>query len=121
MRGRQTGQPLVSVVTPVYNGEDYLVECIESVLAQTYESWDYTIVDNASTDSTPEIAQRYAARTHGFAISGSRTSSDATANHNRAFAAISPRASSARWCRRTTGCTRSASSGWSGRAASRTR
>ena len=39
-------EPLVSVVTPVYNGERYLRECIESVLAQTYEHWDYTIINN---------------------------------------------------------------------------
>jgi glycosyltransferase involved in cell wall biosynthesis len=53
-------QPLVSVVTPVYNAEKYLAQCIESVLAQTYENWEYVIVDNCSTDRSLEIAQRYA-------------------------------------------------------------
>jgi len=53
-------QPLVSVVTPVYNGEKYLAECIESVLAQTYDNWEYVIVNNCSTDRSLEIAQRYA-------------------------------------------------------------
>jgi glycosyltransferase involved in cell wall biosynthesis len=87
MRGRDE-QPLVSVVTPVYNGEEYLVECIESVLAQSYENWDYTIVDNASTDSTPEIASRYAARDSRIRHLRCEDFVDATANHNRAFAAI---------------------------------
>ncbi len=53
-------QPLVSVVTPVYNGEKYLEECIASVLAQTYENWEYHIVNNRSTDNSLRIAQSYA-------------------------------------------------------------
>lgn len=53
-------QPLVSVVTPVYNTEKYLAECVESVLAQTYENWEYIIVNNCSTDRSLEIAQHYA-------------------------------------------------------------
>ena len=57
-----TAPPLVSVVIPVYNGSDYLTECVESVVAQEYESWECTIVDNASDDRTPEIAARFAAR-----------------------------------------------------------
>jgi glycosyltransferase involved in cell wall biosynthesis len=54
--------PFVSVVTPVYNGGRYLAECIESVLAQTHENWEYVLVDNCSTDDTPEIVKRYAGR-----------------------------------------------------------
>jgi glycosyltransferase involved in cell wall biosynthesis len=57
-----TEEPLVAVFTPVYNGERYLAECIESVLQQTYGNWEYLIADNASTDSSNEIAQHYAAR-----------------------------------------------------------
>lgn len=53
-------QPLVSVVTPVYNTEKYLAECIASVLAQTYENWEYVIVNNCSTDRSLEFAQHYA-------------------------------------------------------------
>jgi glycosyltransferase involved in cell wall biosynthesis len=53
-------QPLVSVVTPVYNTEAYLAECIESVLAQTYSNWEYIIVDNRSTDASASIAQSFA-------------------------------------------------------------
>ena len=55
-------EPLVSVVTPVYNGEHCLRACIESVLAQTYSNWDYTIVNNCSADRTLDIAHEYAAR-----------------------------------------------------------
>lgn len=55
-------EPLVSIVTPFYNTRDYLTECIESVLRQTYENWEYVLVDNCSTDGSSEIAQSYACR-----------------------------------------------------------
>jgi glycosyltransferase involved in cell wall biosynthesis len=55
-------QPLVSVVTPFYNTADYLRECIESVLAQTYGNYEYILVDNQSTDGSAEIAAEYAGR-----------------------------------------------------------
>lgn len=57
-----SARPLVWVVTPVYNGERYLQECIESVLAQTYDRWEYVVLDNCSTDRTAEIVGEYAAR-----------------------------------------------------------
>ena len=53
-------QPLVSILTPVYNGADYLAECIESVLQQTYQNYEYIIVNNCSTDGTLQIALDYA-------------------------------------------------------------
>ena len=52
-------KPMVSVLTPVYNGEKYLSECIESVLSQTYDNWEYVIVNNCSTDRTLDIAQDF--------------------------------------------------------------
>jgi glycosyltransferase involved in cell wall biosynthesis len=53
-------QPLVYVFTPVYNGEKYLAECIESVLGQTYQAWQYYILNNRSTDRSRHIAEDYA-------------------------------------------------------------
>jgi glycosyltransferase involved in cell wall biosynthesis len=55
-------EPLVMLLTPVFNGEEFLRECIESVLAQTYSNWEYLIVNNRSTDRTLEIAQEYAGK-----------------------------------------------------------
>jgi glycosyltransferase involved in cell wall biosynthesis len=52
--------PLVSIVTPFYNTRDYLRECMESVLRQTYENSEYVLVDNCSTDGLSEIAADYA-------------------------------------------------------------
>ncbi len=54
--------PLVSVVTPFYNTAEYLAECIESVLRQTCQNWEYILVNNCSTDGSAEIAARYASR-----------------------------------------------------------
>jgi glycosyltransferase involved in cell wall biosynthesis len=53
-------QPLVYVLTPVYNGEKYLAECIESVLGQTYQHWQYCVLNNKSTDGSRRIAEDYA-------------------------------------------------------------
>lgn len=52
-------EKLVSIVLPVYNGEKYLEESIESVLNQTYWNWELLIVDDCSTDNTEQIAKRY--------------------------------------------------------------
>ncbi len=54
--------PFVSVVTPFYNTREFLSECIESVLRQTYENWEYILVDNCSTDGSSQIAASYASR-----------------------------------------------------------
>jgi glycosyltransferase involved in cell wall biosynthesis len=77
--------PLVSVVTPVYNGEPYLRECIESVVAQTYSNWEYIIVNNCSKDGTLEIAQEYARKDRRIRVYSTETFLPIIANHNRAF------------------------------------
>lgn len=53
--------PKISVILPVYNGESYLRESIESVLNQTYTDFELIIVDDCSTDRSIAIAQEYAA------------------------------------------------------------
>jgi glycosyltransferase involved in cell wall biosynthesis len=55
-------EPLVSVVTPFYNAEPYLAECIESVLGQNYRNLEHLLVNNCSTDRSAEIAQAYVER-----------------------------------------------------------
>ena len=52
--------PRVSIGLPVYNGEDYLAESLESLLGQTYEDFELIISDNASTDGTADLSRRYA-------------------------------------------------------------
>jgi glycosyltransferase involved in cell wall biosynthesis len=50
--------PLVSVCIPVYNGVNFILDCIESILSQSYTNIELLIVDNCSTDSTPEIIKK---------------------------------------------------------------
>jgi glycosyltransferase involved in cell wall biosynthesis len=83
-------QPLVSVVTPVYNGQEFLADCIESVLGQTYENWEYTIVNNCSTDRTLEIARSYAARDSRIHVHENQDFLPIIQNHNHAIRQISP-------------------------------
>jgi glycosyltransferase involved in cell wall biosynthesis len=52
-------RPLVSIITPTYNHEKYLADCIESVLAQTYPDWEMIILNDGSADHTAEIAATY--------------------------------------------------------------
>ncbi len=81
--------PLVSAITPVYNGEKYLPECIESVLAQTYPHWEYVIVNNRSTDRTLEIAQEYAQRDGRIRIHNNTEFVGVIRNHNIGFGLMS--------------------------------
>lgn len=56
--------PLVSVIMPVYNGERYLAQAVESILSQTYTNLELLILDNGSSDGTAGIIAGYARRDH---------------------------------------------------------
>lgn len=53
-------QPLVSIITPVYNAERFIDDTIQSVLDQTYENWEHILVNDCSTDSSLAILDDYA-------------------------------------------------------------
>ena len=82
-------QPLVSIVTPVYNNAEHLAECIESVLAQTYSNWEYTIINNRSTDGSGEVAESYARKYSRIKVVHNEEFLRAIANHNRALREVS--------------------------------
>lgn len=83
-------QPLVSIVTPFYNTADYLAECIESVLAQTYGNWEYVLVNNCSTDGSDVIAEQYARQDERVHLVHNTTFLTQVQNYNHALAQIDP-------------------------------
>src|SRR5271169_3585983 len=57
-----TPAPRVTIGVPVYNGEKYLPQCLDSLLGQTYHDMEILICDNASMDRTEQICRDYSAR-----------------------------------------------------------
>lgn len=57
-------QPLISILTPFKNVEAYLAECLDSILNQSYANWELLLVNDHSTDTSTEIAQKYAIKDH---------------------------------------------------------
>lgn len=51
--------PLVSIIIPVYNRKDFIIETIKSILSQSYLNWELLIIDDGSTDGTKSILQAY--------------------------------------------------------------
>jgi glycosyltransferase involved in cell wall biosynthesis len=94
--GSAASESLVSVITPVHNGERYLPECIESVLAQSHGNWELIIADNASTDRTLEVAHSYADADSRMRVVAYDEFVDVIRSFNRAFRLMSPEA---RYCK----------------------
>src|SRR2546425_9420098 len=81
--------PQVSVGLPVYNGERYLAEALDSLLTQSYEDFELIICDNASTDRTGEIARSYAAKDKRVRYARNDKNLGAGGNFRRGFALAS--------------------------------
>ena len=57
--------PAISVIIPLYNTEKYIGECLDSLLAQTFQNFEVIVVDDCSTDSSPAIVEKYAPKFNG--------------------------------------------------------
>jgi glycosyltransferase involved in cell wall biosynthesis len=78
-------RPTVSVGLPVYNGERYLEESIDSILAQSFTDFELIISDNASTDRTEGICRRYAAADARVRYHRNERNIGGAPNHRRVF------------------------------------
>lgn len=58
--------PLISVIVPCYNQAQYLDECLQSVLDQTYENWECLIINDGSPDNTEEVAKKWVEKDYRF-------------------------------------------------------
>mgnify|MGYP006287464231 CR=1 FL=1 len=83
-------QPLASVGVPVYNGGEYLEECLKSIQNQTYQNWECVIVDNQSTDDTNKIAKSFLQKDKRFRLVENSDFVDQTTNWNISFKQINP-------------------------------
>ena len=81
-----TQSPCVAVITPVFQGEDYLTAALESVQAQTYENLVHVVLDNASTDATAQILQRFQGRRVPLQVHRNPQTLPQVENWNAAFA-----------------------------------
>ena len=77
--------PVLTIGLPVFNGENYLAETIESLLNQTFSDYELLIADNASTDSTLDIIERYAREDPRIRLMKSDDNRGAAWNFNRVF------------------------------------
>ncbi|MBP9500803.1 MAG: glycosyltransferase family 2 protein [Candidatus Promineofilum sp.] len=80
-----THAPRVTVGLPIYNGQNYLVETIESILAQTFTDFELVISDNASTDETEKICREYLAKDERIRYFRNSVNLGAAANYNHVF------------------------------------
>jgi glycosyltransferase involved in cell wall biosynthesis len=77
-----TPTPTLTIGLPVYNGEEYLSQSLDALLAQTYRDFELIISDNASTDRTADICREYAARDPRIRYIRQPANIGAAPNHN---------------------------------------
>jgi len=76
---------LVSIVTPAYNAHRFIGECIESVIAQSYQNWELIIIDDGSTDETVDIIQQYVNRDYRIILFSNEINIGASKSRNIAI------------------------------------
>ena len=72
----------ISIILPVYNCEHFIVECLESIKDQTIKNFEVIIIDDCSTDSSPDILQKYAKDDDRFIYCRNKTNLQISACRN---------------------------------------
>lgn len=81
--------PLVTIGVPVYNGEKYIGECLESISKQTYDNWECHVINNRSTDNSLAIIESIAAKDKRFKVFTNPEFVDMPTNFNNTFKYVS--------------------------------
>ena len=80
--------PMISVIVPVYNAEQYLAECLDSILGQTYQNLEVILINDGSTDNSLKIIEKYAendVRIKAFSIENSGPAKCRNFSRSRVF------------------------------------
>lgn len=75
-------KPTISVIVPVYNTQEYLRQCIESILAQTYRDIEVILVNDGSTDESPSICEQYALKDSRIKVIHQKNQGQASARNH---------------------------------------
>lgn len=78
-------EELVSIITPLFNSERFLSDCVESVLQQTYRNWEMIIVDDCSSDSSYALANQFAEKEPRIRVFQLNTNSGSGVARNKAI------------------------------------
>ena len=81
-------QPKVQIIVPVYNAEEYLRECLDSLKAQTYTNWEAIIIDDASKDSSVDIIKEYAQADNRFTYIAQKENKGVSKTRNLALSML---------------------------------
>ena len=82
----RTMLPLVSVITPAYNSQQYIEETIASVMSQNYPNWEHIIIDDCSTDATLSVIKKMAQKDSRIQVVENRKNRGVAATRNKGIA-----------------------------------
>lgn len=80
-------KPLVSIITPMFNSENFISETINSIINQTYTNWELLLIDDCSNDKTIEITNPFIVKNDNIKFFKNETSQGAAISRNKGIEA----------------------------------